>query len=199
LTQVLLANHQKVRARPSSTKTDVFVEVGRFDRHHGIRGGLWGVDTVRRSTDGRRGTPTPATLDTCSITPLLMEPPMSRTAPHLPSALNMPPSPRGAVPAMPVAPRPAPSSSRRFSMPDTSSSTGPAPAKSSVTSTPAESAASQPMMAELNAMMAKGQSMNMEYLLLQERMQAENRAYSTASNVLKVKHDTAKAMINNLR
>jgi hypothetical protein len=54
-------------------------------------------------------------------------------------------------------------------------------------------------MAELNAMMAKGQSMNMEYLLLQERMQAENRAYSTASNVLKVKHDTAKAMINNLR
>ena len=126
---------------------------------------------------------------------------MSRTAPHLASALTVSPTPRGAVPAMPVAPRTTPSSSRRFSMPDTSSSTGPAPATSatSATSTPAESAASQPMMAELNAMMAKGQSMNMEYLLLQERMQAENRAYSTASNVLKVKHDTAKAMINNLR
>lgn len=126
---------------------------------------------------------------------------MSRTAPHLASALTVSPTPRGAVPAMPVAPRTTPSSSRRFSMPDTSSRTGPAPATSatSATSTPAESAASQPMMAELNAMMAKGQSMNMEYLLLQERMQAENRAYSTASNVLKVKHDTAKAMINNLR
>ena len=123
---------------------------------------------------------------------------MSRTAPHLASALTVSPAPRGAVPAMPVAPRPAPSSSRRFSMPDTSSRTGPASA-TSASSTPAESAASQPMMAELNAMMAKGQSMNMEYLLLQERMQAENRAYSTASNVLKVKHDTAKAMINNLR
>ena len=40
---------------------------------------------------------------------------------------------------------------------------------------------------------------NKEYLQLQTRMQHENRRYSTVSNVLKTKHDTAKNSISNMR
>lgn len=42
-------------------------------------------------------------------------------------------------------------------------------------------------------------SFNLQYLQLQEKMQAENRSFSTISNVMKTKHDTAKASINNVR
>lgn len=42
-------------------------------------------------------------------------------------------------------------------------------------------------------------SFNLQYLQLQEKMQMENRSFSTISNVMKTKHDTAKASINNVR
>ena len=42
-------------------------------------------------------------------------------------------------------------------------------------------------------------SFNLQYLNLQEKMQNENRQFSTVSNVLKTKHDTAKNAINNVR
>ena len=42
-------------------------------------------------------------------------------------------------------------------------------------------------------------SFNLQYLQLQEKMQAENRSFSTVSNVMKTKHDTAKSSISNVR
>ena len=45
----------------------------------------------------------------------------------------------------------------------------------------------------------EGQEANLTYLRLQTEMQQENRRFSVASNVLKAKHDTARAAINNVR
>lgn len=42
-------------------------------------------------------------------------------------------------------------------------------------------------------------SFNLEYLQLQQDMQAQNRQFTLVSNIMKVKHDTAKAAINNVR
>jgi len=42
-------------------------------------------------------------------------------------------------------------------------------------------------------------SFNMQYLMLQQKMQSENRQFTTLSNVMKTKHDTAKNAINNVR
>lgn len=41
-------------------------------------------------------------------------------------------------------------------------------------------------------------AMNMQYLQLQNQMQQENQTFSTLSNVLKVRHDTAKNSISNI-
>ena len=43
------------------------------------------------------------------------------------------------------------------------------------------------------------QLFSMQYLELQEKMQEENRQYSTLSNVLKTRHESAKTAINNIR
>ncbi|MBI5524743.1 MAG: hypothetical protein HY897_00260 [Deltaproteobacteria bacterium] len=43
------------------------------------------------------------------------------------------------------------------------------------------------------------QMFSMQYLELQEKMQQENRQYSTLSNVLKTRHESAKTAINNIR
>lgn len=48
-------------------------------------------------------------------------------------------------------------------------------------------------------MQEMAQSFNLQYLQLQEKMQAENRSFSTVSNVMKTKHDTAKSSISNVR
>lgn len=40
---------------------------------------------------------------------------------------------------------------------------------------------------------------NLQYLKLQQAMQHENRQFTTVSNIMKTKHDTAKAAINNVR
>lgn len=47
--------------------------------------------------------------------------------------------------------------------------------------------------------LARSQEMNMYLLELQERVAAQNRAFTTYSNVLKAKHDTVKNAINNIR
>ncbi len=47
--------------------------------------------------------------------------------------------------------------------------------------------------------LARSQEMNLYYLELQERISAENRSYSTLSNVLKARHDTVKNAISNIR
>lgn len=47
--------------------------------------------------------------------------------------------------------------------------------------------------------LARSQEMNMYLIELQERVAAQNRAFTTYSNVLKAKHDTVKNAINNIR
>lgn len=48
-------------------------------------------------------------------------------------------------------------------------------------------------------MQAEGQKFNMAYLDLQNAMQRESREHNTISNIMKVRHDSAKAAINNIR
>lgn len=45
----------------------------------------------------------------------------------------------------------------------------------------------------------QGQHENLQYLKLQQEVQQSNRRFSVASNLLKARHDTARAAINNLR
>ncbi len=48
------------------------------------------------------------------------------------------------------------------------------------------------------AMQQQNQVFNMQYMQLQQAMQADNRNFSTMSNLMKARHDTAKAAINNM-
>lgn len=48
------------------------------------------------------------------------------------------------------------------------------------------------------ALQQEAQSFNLQYLQLQEHMQRESREFQALSNVMKVKHDSAKAAINNI-
>lgn len=45
----------------------------------------------------------------------------------------------------------------------------------------------------------EGQSFNLRYLELQERMQRETREFTALSNVMKVRHDAARAAIQNVQ
>jgi hypothetical protein len=47
--------------------------------------------------------------------------------------------------------------------------------------------------------LADSQAFNLYYLQLQEQIAAENRSYTTMSNVLKARHDTVKNAIGNIR
>jgi hypothetical protein len=58
-------------------------------------------------------------------------------------------------------------------------------------------AASEP--AALSNMMQEGQLSNTQLLVLQQQIQQENQQFSTLSNVLRAKHDTAKAAVSNIR
>lgn len=49
------------------------------------------------------------------------------------------------------------------------------------------------------AMQEQGRSFNMQYLALQEKLQKESREYTTVSNIMKVRHDSAKGAISNIR
>ena len=42
-------------------------------------------------------------------------------------------------------------------------------------------------------------SFNMQYLMLQQKMQSDNRQFTLLSNIMKTKHDTAKNAISNVR
>jgi hypothetical protein len=44
----------------------------------------------------------------------------------------------------------------------------------------------------------EARTFNLQYLQLQENMQRESREFTAVSNVMKVKHDSAKAAINNI-
>lgn len=49
------------------------------------------------------------------------------------------------------------------------------------------------------ALNAEGQAFNAAYLQLQNAMQKESREFQAVSNIMKVRHDSAKAAINNIR
>jgi hypothetical protein len=54
-------------------------------------------------------------------------------------------------------------------------------------------------MAAMQAMQRESQVFNLQLLELQEQIQQENRRFTTVSNVLRAKHDTAKAAVSNIR
>lgn len=53
-------------------------------------------------------------------------------------------------------------------------------------------------MSEMFQMQRESQAFNLQYLQLQTELQNDNRRFSTLSNLMKVRHDTAKAAINNM-
>lgn len=54
-------------------------------------------------------------------------------------------------------------------------------------------------LATMQAMQRESQVFNTQLLELQEDVQQENRRFTTVSNVLRAKHDTAKAAVSNIR
>ena len=50
-----------------------------------------------------------------------------------------------------------------------------------------------------NTLNQQNQQFSLGYLKLQDEMQRESREHTTVSNVMKVRHDSAKAAINNIR
>jgi hypothetical protein len=57
----------------------------------------------------------------------------------------------------------------------------------------------QDLMNQTKGMQEMMASFNLQYLQLQQKMQSENRSFTTVTNVMKTKHDTSKASINNIR
>lgn len=53
-------------------------------------------------------------------------------------------------------------------------------------------------MSQMWEMQRENQAFNMQYLQLQTQMQSDNRRFSTMSNLMKARHDTAKSAINNM-
>jgi hypothetical protein len=56
-----------------------------------------------------------------------------------------------------------------------------------------------PELASVDAMMQQGQMSNLQLLALQQQVQQENQQFTTVSNVMRAKHDTAKAAVSNIR
>jgi hypothetical protein len=73
--------------------------------------------------------------------------------------------------------------------------TGSGPAGTNVTGT----GSSNDMIAAEQALQDQGQSFNMQYLQLQNEMQQESQQFTAVSNIMKVRSDSAKAAINNIR
>jgi hypothetical protein len=51
----------------------------------------------------------------------------------------------------------------------------------------------------VEAMLQDGQASNVQLLALQQHIQQENQRFTTLSNVMRAKHDTAKAAVSNVR
>jgi hypothetical protein len=63
---------------------------------------------------------------------------------------------------------------------------------------PASGAGEGDLLEATRALQQQSQSFNLQYLQLQEGMQRESREFTALSNVMKVKHDSAKSAINNI-
>ena len=77
----------------------------------------------------------------------------------------------------------------------TPSTTGGAPGETSIP----ERGDSWELLDAQNVLNQQNQQFSMAYLKLQDEMQRESREHTTVSNVMKVRHDSAKAAINNIR
>jgi hypothetical protein len=75
---------------------------------------------------------------------------------------------------------------------------GPRPASTLQASLASTGAGGDPMESE-RLLQQEGQSFNLRYLELQERMQRETREFTAVSNVMKVRHDAARAAIQNVQ
>jgi len=53
--------------------------------------------------------------------------------------------------------------------------------------------------ASVQSLMQDGQSSNMQMLALQQQIQDESQRFTTVSNVMRAKYDTAKAAVSNIR
>jgi hypothetical protein len=51
----------------------------------------------------------------------------------------------------------------------------------------------------MEAMMQQGHASNLQLLALQQQVQQESQRFTTVSNVMRAKHDTAKAAVSNIR
>lgn len=76
---------------------------------------------------------------------------------------------------------------------------GGASGSSTLPSSLASSGGDQSDLATAQAMQRESQVFNLQLLELQEDVQQENRRFTTVSNVLRAKHDTAKAALSNIR
>jgi hypothetical protein len=54
-------------------------------------------------------------------------------------------------------------------------------------------------LAGVENLMQTGQASNLQLLALQQQVQQENQRFTTLSNVMRAKHDTAKAAVSNIR
>jgi hypothetical protein len=75
-----------------------------------------------------------------------------------------------------------------------------APPGSAIAAAAAGSAmGADPGIASVEALMQQGQASNLQLLALQQQVQQENQQFTTVSNVMRAKHDTAKAAVSNIR
>ncbi|WP_242394642.1 hypothetical protein [Anaeromyxobacter oryzisoli] len=63
---------------------------------------------------------------------------------------------------------------------------------------PAGSSAPDDVLGATRQLQEEARTFNLQYLQLQENMQRESREFTALSNVMKVKHDSAKAAIQNI-
>jgi hypothetical protein len=76
---------------------------------------------------------------------------------------------------------------------------GPAGLGSAPATIAAAAATGNPEMASMETLMQQGQASNLQLLALQQQVQQENQRFTTVSNVMRAKHDTAKAAVSNIR
>jgi hypothetical protein len=74
-----------------------------------------------------------------------------------------------------------------------------ATARGSVPPAAAASAGAADGFETMRLLQQEGQSFNLRYLELQERLQRETREFTAVSNVMKVRHDAARAAIQNVQ
>ena len=67
-----------------------------------------------------------------------------------------------------------------------------------VSGAPAAGGGEDDLLSATRQLQAEARSYNLQYLQLQEGLQRESREFTAVSNVMKVKHDTARATIQNI-